>query len=1381
MSANPGTAVDSIKRQGFGDNRRSFRRKNQSNLNPNSNPTTSTNNNRTRQFNSNNATNNGSLSSNSNRKHQNNANPQSNQTNPTKRIPKNRPPKSSNSSKKTLNNDTTNKNGASREASVGIEFLSEHEEAVKEKVVIPSQQPAKLQSYSNEEKSLTGGVFANPESYGFVRKSMNAVLARPVPAYLLPHPRLLVTPVFHQNEWDKTNQEKMLQLEASNTGNDYQGIYEEFQKMREVERLKMEELGLVDAEHIAKDLNDAIAFQGSCLDMCPTFERVRRALENNVKSFEKDPQTNRISRSRAVKAFSRPAAGQPPPLPSDVRPPHVLKNTLDYLVDNALQQLPASHSFLWDRTRSIRQDFTYQNFFGPEAIDCNERIVRIHLISLHIMAGSDVEYSQQQELEQFNKALQTLIEIYDDIRNHGGKAPNEAEFRAYYLLSHLRDPELEREIQSLPNDIMLDSNVQLALYFRSIVAQNNIVERGYINTPGASNLFYDFFKVVYSERTPLLLACLMETHFNEIRFYALKSMTRSYHSKSKKYPAHQLKDLLGFDTVENLVKFVSYYDVDVVYENGVQGVDLFNQEKLKSKYKLNSIGEKARMAQPYSPQLDTKIAGRPMSFFINSGHLNSHLGLKEALTRPILATKIGAIAKLTHSIQNTPASGFGSTPSGGFGSVPSGGFGSKPSSGFGAVPVPSALLFTKKNENSQITNAQGSMPFGLATIPGSTESSKSTSSKFLLGETIIPQPSQPRSKLSTIAPTSLFSKLDKTSVLAPTSQQSIILQSAKIAEISRKDLAILEPLVKPPQSNMSLASLSLSSARLKSTDFNPVSLDIKSSRGHETLLATSSTKSSKVVNNPRFKESASLLLDELIENGVNELLSELVPRVIAYENRSRERKLIIDALSSELLSAFVSEITYEQSLTSLADFYYYTHTRIRTIKKLISIGQKLQTKHEFQRKKLNELSTVSFRGTFAKPTRSFSASSSANSSLASISSALSGNHRKRQRVMSKNDIGTRKRVIRDLWDPLDLEIFLQECSHNVKLGIERHVIDIKFLLVVEDWSTPYSKWLKNKLSLKPNATKNIYENSLSDGKIRVNILSLPGRDLLTNEFFMDTGFLLFECGIVVQNESSDISIHNKLEHDKKVLVKLIQFISQFGYYKVQIIILYWNNSDVKLASDEVKGILNLDGFSEDIIKRVIFCDMAKPNGNVNIELSEAFSIVSSNFRGELTPRGIKKRQKIKHANTPGTSETSTPLPSVDGSTKPDRFKEREEQALKVAKSARKYGYLQSYARRNRDDSFNHSINRTSNNTTTFMNLLNSRYNISTSVMNALGVSNASILNGLGNRIALESTPATSPKPTRVDDETQFVKPAAPKQIQLLQSLTAGILAKYRKK
>ena len=57
--------------------------------------------------------------------------------------------------------------------------------------------------------------------------------------------------------------------------------------MREVERREMENRGLVDQQDTRKDLKDAIVFVGTCQDMCPTFERVRRAYEKDTKPFEK--------------------------------------------------------------------------------------------------------------------------------------------------------------------------------------------------------------------------------------------------------------------------------------------------------------------------------------------------------------------------------------------------------------------------------------------------------------------------------------------------------------------------------------------------------------------------------------------------------------------------------------------------------------------------------------------------------------------------------------------------------------------------------------------------------------------------------------------------------------------------------------------------------------------------------------------------------------------------------------------------------------------------------------------------------------------------------------------------------------------------------------
>lgn len=82
------------------------------------------------------------------------------------------------------------------------------------------------------------------------------------------------------------------------------------------------------------------------MEMCPEFEREEREFQKNVDRWEmvslacfvaiintdgllmpssQIPGSNRIDRQRAVKAFHRPAAGNDQPLPSDVRPPKVLK------------------------------------------------------------------------------------------------------------------------------------------------------------------------------------------------------------------------------------------------------------------------------------------------------------------------------------------------------------------------------------------------------------------------------------------------------------------------------------------------------------------------------------------------------------------------------------------------------------------------------------------------------------------------------------------------------------------------------------------------------------------------------------------------------------------------------------------------------------------------------------------------------------------------------------------------------------------------------------------------------------------------------------------------------------------------------------------------
>lgn len=63
---------------------------------------------------------------------------------------------------------------------------------------------------------------------------------------------------------------------------------------------------------------------------------------------------------------------------SDVRPLPVLEDTLDYLLsllDSTEYSFEVVHDFIFDRTRSIRQDLSMQNIINKKAIYMYEKMV----------------------------------------------------------------------------------------------------------------------------------------------------------------------------------------------------------------------------------------------------------------------------------------------------------------------------------------------------------------------------------------------------------------------------------------------------------------------------------------------------------------------------------------------------------------------------------------------------------------------------------------------------------------------------------------------------------------------------------------------------------------------------------------------------------------------------------------------------------------------------------------------------------------------------------------------------------------------------------------------------------------------------------------------
>ncbi|TID29641.1 hypothetical protein CANINC_001760 [Pichia inconspicua] len=483
------------------------------------------------------------------------------------------------------------------------------------------------------EKKLFGNLLKTPDKFGFhklKRKSLK------VPKYMLKENVLFSMNSFQRNNWDFANQQMLTRREQEYTG-EPQLLYEEFQEHRKQEREMMERLNFVDKENAKKSLDDAIVFRGSCEDMCPVYERVERLYKNQVSQWEKDPLTSKISREYAIKTFMRPS-GQAPPLPSDVRPPNVLQKTLDYIIETLVPRLPESQSFIWDRTRSIRQDFTFQNnYSGFESIDCHEKICRIHILSLHVMAGAnDPDYQQQQEVEQFNNSLQTLTHMYDDVRSRGGFCPNEPEFRAYELISKIKDTELDRHIQTLPDHILKEPILQRAIMLRGLVFEGI----------DSINLFSEFFKAIINKRTTFLLASLAEIHFNEIRYTALRALSRAYHSKAKKLPAVlHLVEMLQYNNVNELMDTCKLYELPIIKDQDTSTL-LVDVTQMKSAYK-------STQKQVYTKAIDHLTNGLSMPEIIKSGHSNSELSLnKPRDVEQVARESFKASRKNTEVIEN---------------------------------------------------------------------------------------------------------------------------------------------------------------------------------------------------------------------------------------------------------------------------------------------------------------------------------------------------------------------------------------------------------------------------------------------------------------------------------------------------------------------------------------------------------------------------------------------------------------------------------------------------------------------------------------------------------------------------------------------------------
>ena len=254
---------------------------------------------------------------------------------------------------------------------------------------------------------------------------------------------------------------------------------------------------------------------------------------------------------------------------------------MNYLLRNVIggsEPLGVVHKFVWDRTRSIRNDLSVQQLtHGPHvkvAVACLERIARFHILSLHLLSSpSNREpFDPQQEREQLNNTMLSLMYYYDDNRGRIS-FPNEDEFRAYYIIFSIHDqrPDLESRVQKWPAELLASPRVQIALELFA-AAGNTWEYQGALDSrrPNAiaQGFYKRFFSLIDSPSVSYLTACVSEIYFSHMRQTAIRSIWKGYcrapqsqQHRNEEWTIGELTAALYFDTNEQTIEFCKQQDL----------------------------------------------------------------------------------------------------------------------------------------------------------------------------------------------------------------------------------------------------------------------------------------------------------------------------------------------------------------------------------------------------------------------------------------------------------------------------------------------------------------------------------------------------------------------------------------------------------------------------------------------------------------------------------------------------------------------------------------------------------------------------------------------------------------------------------------------------
>ncbi|XP_077993213.1 SAC3 domain-containing protein 1-like [Glandiceps talaboti] len=291
----------------------------------------------------------------------------------------------------------------------------------------------------------------------------------------------------------------------------------------------------------------------TCMEMCPREERRLREEQRRLHSSEIIPDTAHLPRPKAnprttVKEFSRSAAGKREPTSEELRPPHVLLQTIHYLVSSLLTREDTLwvelYNFVFDRLHAVRQDVVLQQPSSIQCIHILEPIIRFYVYAGYRLHDEPIHsYDPYINNSHLQQCLKTLLVCYESVEE---TTENRPEFESVYLLHNLGSMEALSHAMTLSPSIRSHPTVNLAMSINRAYTENNFIR---------------LFSLI--DKCSRLQLYALHRHLPDIRRHILYIMNIAYSSRNTKFPIGLLTQWLRFQSELDTMTFCELHGLTV--------------------------------------------------------------------------------------------------------------------------------------------------------------------------------------------------------------------------------------------------------------------------------------------------------------------------------------------------------------------------------------------------------------------------------------------------------------------------------------------------------------------------------------------------------------------------------------------------------------------------------------------------------------------------------------------------------------------------------------------------------------------------------------------------------------------------------------------------